>query len=348
MESRKVLNAARPPLGEGPSTRVVLAGLRQLRPPAAVLAGVALMTLAPLALLALTGWVAVGVLGDDYPLVLRLVVAVPAVGLPFFLAALAWRGTKRSLHVGQYSEGFFIARLTTMACGVIGVFLLWWVYLEGNPQEDSMLVPFAALAVLWSPALFLHTPAARAWPDRVLLRRGIGVTDAAEAQVVAAARDHSCGTTVPLGPHQLQPVSDDSGTGWVLDWTCAGCGRPVQHLFRRLQPGEPSEVGGGDWVFLAAQGDAAAGVDPCSASPEQLDQAHFLAAAAVRATEGNLALVPDGKDAVPAWRRTGRPVTLRFPPSEFTRAVLDRRLAERRAVLGHIEREVARRATLHG
>src|SRR4051794_6014300 len=91
MESRKVVGAARPPVGEGPPTRVVLAGLRQLRPPLPVLVGVGLMSLVPLALLVVAGYVAVRVLGGDAPVWLRIVAAVPSVGLPFLLAALAWR-----------------------------------------------------------------------------------------------------------------------------------------------------------------------------------------------------------------------------------------------------------------
>jgi hypothetical protein len=344
MESRKVLGAARPPVGEGPPTRAVLAGLRRLRPPLPVLVGVALMSLVPLALLGVAGYVASRVLGGDAPVLLRAVAAVPAVGLPLLLSALAWRGTKRALHAGQYAEGLFVARLTTMACVVIGGFLLWWVYQEGHAQEGSMAVPFVVLAVVWLPAAFLALPAAKAWPDRVLLRRGIAVADAAEAQVVAAARAHSCGTTPPLGPHRLVPVADDSGTGWALDWRCETCGRPVDLLLRQAGPGERSGVGGGDWVYLAQQGDEAARVDPATAPDDQLPLLHFRAAAAVQATEGNLALIPPGKDAVPAWRRTGRPVPLTAPPVEFSRPVLERRLAERRAVLARVEHEVARRS----
>jgi hypothetical protein len=274
---------------------------------------------------------------------LRVVAAVPAIGLPLLLSALAWRGTKRALHAGQYADGLFVARLTTMACVVIGGFLLWWVYQEGNAQEASMAVPFVVLAVVWLPAAFLALPAARAWPDRVLLRRGIAVADAAEAQVAAAARPHGCGTTPPLGPHRLVPVADDAGTGWALDWRCETCGQPVDLLLRQTRPGERSGLGGGDWVYLAQQGDQAAVIDPGTADPDQLSLLHFRAAAAVRATEGTLALVPTGKDAVPAWRRTGRPVPLTLPPAEFTRPVLERRLAERRGVLARIEHEVARR-----
>ena len=98
------------------------------------------------------------------------------------------------------------------------------------------------------------------------------------------------------------PVAEGSGTGWALDWRCGTCGQPVDLLLRQTGPGERSGL-------------------------------HFRTSAGVRAAEGTLALIREGKDAVPAWRRTGRPVPVMSPPAESTRPVLERRLAERRAAL---------------
>ena len=349
MESRKLLTAARPPVGEGPSTRTVLRGLREVRPPAPVLLGVALMSLVPLALLGVTVFLAVRLVVADTALFWRLLMSVPVVGTAFLLSALSWRGTKRALHAGQYDDGLFAARLTTIICGVIGAFLLWYVFVDGNEQEDSMLVPFIALALVWLPVLPLLAPSARAWPDRVLLRRGADVHAEEDARLVAAARAHTCNSTPPLMPHQLVPLRDDSGSGWALDWTCQRCGQPTNTLFRLVAPDAPVGVGGGDWMYLSEEGATrAAATDPATAAPERLPMLHFDAWVAVRATEHLLALIPDGKESVPGRRRIGRPFPVMTPVENWTRPVLEQRLAERRATLARVEQEVARRATLSG
>jgi hypothetical protein len=270
------------------------------------------MALVPLALLCATLFLAVGLVVADGGVFWRVLLFVPVVGSAYLLSALAWRGTKRALHAGQYSDGLFVARLTAVVCGVIGAFLLWYVLIDGNRQEPSMLVPFLAVVVVWLPVLPLQTRSARAWPERVLLRRGADVHSEKAAGLVAAARAHTCGTTPPLLRHRLVPPEAPEGIG-------------------------------GDWMYLAVAGAGTADRDPQATSPVELHLLHDDADVAVRAPEHLLALVPPGGDAVPARRRIGRPFPVLTPMAEWTRPTLEQRLTERRAVLARVEQEVARR-----
>jgi hypothetical protein len=352
METRKVLLAARPPVGEGPPTREVLAGLHRLRPPLPVLVAFGLMCLVPLTLLALSGWLILNAWRDG-GVVLALVKTVLLGGIPFMLAALAWRGCKRALHHGSYTEAFFLARLLLFACGAVLAFLLWYVYGDGNPQETSMLVPFAFLAVAWAPMLPLQARSAKEWPDRVLLRGGPQVRGRRELAFLLEARPHSCG--VPLPVDRAVEVADEEGRGWVWRGPCPACGIEAVHVFGLREAdapapedawglGRPGSLGGGDLWYLGERFALPAGLDLAQLPTPELDASWTSALAAVQVTEDLLALVPRGRDAVPPWRRTGRPVPLTTPGEVFGRARIEARLAERRAALVAVEAERGRRA----
>jgi hypothetical protein len=357
-ESRKVLLAARPPVGEGPSTREVRAGLRELRPPLPVLVAGALMALVPLILLVLAGYVAVQVITGDEAWWVRALKLIPSVGLPFFLSALAWRGVKRAVHHGQYSEGFFVARLTTMLCAAIAAFLFWYVEIDGEPWDDTMVVPFLVLALVWLPALPLQTRSAREWPERVLLRRGAQVRSLLEVQLWLDARTHACGQTLPAAARELDPADDELGSGWTINVPCPACGQPYTALFRHRAEAAPSPstpaalgapgthtagLGGGDLMFLAEQNQLPPDVDLAMVPAADLGPLWFRSAVAVQVTEELLALIPAGKQAVPAMKRWGRPTPMLNPVQEFGRATLEQRLAGRQQATARIEQEIARR-----
>ena len=357
-ESRKVLLAARPPVGEGPSTREVRAGLRGLRPPTAVLAAGALMAVVPLALLLLAAYVAVSIVTGDSSWWVSALKLVPSVGVPFLLAALSWRGVKRAVHHGQYSEGFFVARLTTMLCAAIGVFLLWYVEIDGEPWDDTMVVPFIALAVVWLPALPLQTRAAREWPERVLLRRGAPVRGLLEVHLWLDARTHECGQSLPVAARELVPAADEQGSGWTVSVPCPACGLPYTALFRHRVDAAPSPatptalgapgthttgLGGGDLMYLAEQYQVLPDADLTQVVDAELGDLWSRATIAVQLTDELLALVPAGKNAVPAMRRWGRPTPMLHPVQEFERATLERRRADRQAAVVRVEQEIARR-----
>ncbi|QNG36327.1 hypothetical protein F1C76_06765 [Geodermatophilaceae bacterium NBWT11] len=356
METRKVLQAARPPVGEGPPTREVLAGLRRRRPPAAVLLAVALMALVPLVLLVLALLVLVDTWTGDDGVFLSLVKTVLFSGTLFLLSALAWRGVKRALHFGSYREGLFVARLTTGVCVVIAVFLLAYVVSEGNEQEPSMLVPFVVLAVVWLPALPLQTRSAREWPDRVLLRSGPQVRGERELAFLLEARPHSCGQPLPVGA--AIAVADEESRGWVWRGDCPHCGRPAVHVFGERTEDAPTEpwawgrdgsrpgLGGGDLLHLGDRFEQPADVEPTALADDQLHQTWLAALGSVQATEQLLQLVRPGKDAVAPWRRTGRPVPLTTPGEVFSRTAIESRLAARRDTLARLEAETARRRAL--
>ena len=116
MESKKVIAAARPPAGMGTPTREVLRALRVTRPPAAVLVGAALAALAPLGLLAAAVVIVVRMSSYGVWYITAFMVAFTAVTL--LLAGLAWRGTKRTVHIGEYDGALFVARLATGFCVV--------------------------------------------------------------------------------------------------------------------------------------------------------------------------------------------------------------------------------------
>ncbi len=355
METRKVLQAARPPVGEGPPTRAVLAGLRRLRPPASVLVAVLVMALVPLVLLVGAVSLVVGTWSTDGVFV-ALATTLLLGGLLVVLSALAWRGVKRALHFGAYEQGLFVARLTTVACVAIAGFLLWYVVSEGNPQEPSMLVPFVVLALVWLPALPLQAPSAKAWPDRVLLRSGPEVRSRRELGFLLDARPHSCG--VPLPVDGAVEVADEEARGWVWRGSCPACGRSAVHVFRLRAADAPDAadplawgrvgsapaLGGGDLLYLGDAYAVPAGLDPAALSEDELRASWVRALASDQATEQLLALVPAGKVAVPVWRRTGRPVPWTTPGERFSRADVQARLGERRDVLQRVEQEWARRA----
>ncbi|WP_157518933.1 hypothetical protein [Modestobacter sp. Leaf380] len=355
METRKVLAAARPPAGEGPPTREVLRGLRELRPPVSVLVGVALMALMPLGLLVLSLWLLAATWTGPDGVFLSLVKTVLFSGTLFLLSALSWRGVKRALHSGDYQQGFFVARLATVVCGVIGAFLLWYVYGDGNPQEPSMLAPFVVLAVAWLPVLPLQARAAREWPSRVLLRGGPAVRGVRELAMLLEARTHTCGRPLPV--QGMTPVADSGAQGWAWNGPCPACGVGVVQVFSLRaadaadpadpwawgRPGSAPALGGGDLLYLADRFDVLAGGDPATWSVEQLENARTLLIGSVQATGELLALVPQGKAAVPLMKRFGRPVQLVGDPEQFTRVRLEQRLGERRSRLQAVQAELVRR-----
>ncbi|SDF98256.1 hypothetical protein [Klenkia brasiliensis] len=344
-ESRKVLAAARPPEGTGPTTAAVLRGLARVRPPLPVLLATALLALVPLALLAVAGWCAVGIAGGDWPLLGKLAGGTLLCGVLVLLAALAHRGTKRVLHLGSYAEGFFPARLLTIACVVTGLFLAKYVLLDGEPTDPTMVLPFVALAVAWAPWPLLLLPSAQAWPRRVALRWSRAARDADEAVLVALLAPHPCPGGVPPWPWAVDPLVAETGPGWRVHGPCPRCGAPVDVPVRAADV--PAEgLGGGDLHALRTRLAPAPGEGPDL--PARLDDGSLLLLRARSATGVDVqdrlfALVPDGADAVPGRRRTGTPVPLLTPESEFGRPVLQERREQHAALLAAADAELARR-----
>lgn len=354
METRKVLGAARPPVGEGPPVGEVLAGMRRLRPPSPVLAAVALMALVPAALLALAVAALVWTWTSD-GVALALVKTVLFAGTLLLLAGLCWRGVKRALHVGSYAEGLFAARLVLLANGAFLLFLLWYVQRQDGELSASMLVFPAALVLAWLPVLPLRARAATEWPDRVLLRRGPSVRSRRELAMLLTARPHTCGQPLPVDG--MAEVRDDEGRGWAWSGPCPSCGQDTLQVarLREADAADPADpwawgragsrpaLGGGDLLYLGDRLAAAAEGDPGTWSVEQLQAGQALLADAVQATEQLLSLVPAGKAAVPFRQRWGRPPGV-GDPDAFSRVRLEARLAERRGRLAAVGAELARRA----
>ncbi|MCO7221991.1 hypothetical protein [Klenkia sp. PcliD-1-E] len=345
MESRKVLAAARPPEGTGPTTAAVLRGLARVRPPLPVLLATVLLALVPLALLVVAVRYAVGIAGNDWPLAGKLVGGVLLCGVLFLLSALSYRGTKRVLHLGSYSEGFFPARLLTVACVVTGLFLAKYVLLDGEPTDPTMVVPFVALAVAWAPWPLLLLPSAQAWPRRVALRWSRPARDADEALLLALLAPHPCPGGPAPWPYAVDPLVTGTGPGWRVHGPCPRCGQPVDVPVRA--PEVPADgLGGGDLHALRTRTAPAAGDAP-DAVPRLDDGSLALlrarAATGVTVHDRLLALVPDGADTVPARRRTGTPVPLLTPEAEFSRSTLQRGRELQAALLSAADAELARR-----
>lgn len=353
MESKKVLAAARPPVGLGPPTSVVLRDLREVRPPAAVLVGFLLSALAPLGLLAAAAVVVVEM--SSYGGLHIRFFMVLFTGVLLVAAGLAWRGTKRAVHLGEYDGAFFVPRLAAAFCVVASLAALKLAVVDGEDVPWSFAYVFIGTAVLWLPRLAFTRPSARAWADRALLRRGFDVHDEHEAQLLAVTRPHACGRMQQLQPRELVPVRDASGRGWALTAPCEGCGRPMDTFFRQVAPGRRSEAGGGD--RLAAVRDAegvsrseaerleilGAGIDSLPA--DRLAHWHHAALTAVRCLEELLASIPAGSDTVPRRRRTGRVMGVGADPERtWGRRPLTEQLTRWQQELARLDGEVARRA----
>lgn len=365
MESRNLLQAASPPVGFGPSSAVVLEGLRELRPPLSVVAAAALMSLAPLTLL--VGAVSIGwnIITGDAKWLGRILILILGFGIPFMLSALSYRGIKRALHYGDYSQGFFIARLVAVLCLIIGVFLVWYVVLEGEPAELSMVVPFITLAVVWLPMIPLQARSAKEWPERVSLRRGLEVRSEAEANIVLDVRPLDCGHLLRPAARQLVPVEDASGRGWVLNVPCPTCGQPANWVFRhRIEdapdPLNPLALGApgsqtsvlrvGEMVALAGVNQVPPDTDFTSVPLDELRMMYINSVVAIELTEELLVWARSGH----MGGRSDEAERIDPPPPPRPEAVdnwvtetelptLKWRLAERRQTLARIEQESARR-----
>ena len=353
METGKVLGAARPPVGEGPSTREVLAGLRRLRPPASVLVAVAVMAVVPLVLLGLAVAALVWTWRTDGVL-LGLVKTVLFAGTLFLLSALSWRGVKRALHLGSYGEGLFVARLVLIANVGFLVFLLWYTYSQGEELAASMLVFPVALAVAWAPMLPLQAQGAKDWPARVLLRSGPSVRSRRELAMLLTARPHACGQPLPVDG--MVEVSDEEGRGWAWRGPCPTCGLDTVQVvgLRADDAADPADpwawgragsrpaLGGSDLLFLGDSFASLAAGDPAGWTDDQLRAGQALRIGAVQATEELVSLIPAGRGAVPFGLRFGRPVPI-GDPEVFGRSRLEERLAQRRTALEQVEQELGRR-----
>jgi hypothetical protein len=345
------VQGAGPPRGFGPPVATVLLGLRQLRPPAPVLVAALLLAAVPLALLALAALLGLRLLGSDLWLVLRLVGLVPVVGVPFLLAALAWRGLKRVVHTGAYADGFFLARLGVVGLAVYTAALIAMLVGDDRPAPWTAVLPYVVVAYLWAPMALLVLPSARAWPGRVALRHGTAVADRHEAELVCAARQHPvhgaalCPTTPPLVPHWLWPRSDDSGQGWVLSWQCPTCRQQVPTPTRQQVAGERSGIGGADWLYLTWAAESATAVPPAQLDDDALGRHLFAADAGVLAGERLLASIPPGRPRVPVLQRYGR--ALAPDPSSWDRTSIEARVQQARARRDAGRAEQARRVD-HG
>ena len=347
MESAKAVQGAGPPRGFGPPVGAVLAGGRQLRPPAVVLGAAALLAVAPVALLTLAVLLAGQLLGSDLWGVVRVVGLVPVVGVPVLLAALAWRGLKRVVHTGSYADGFFLARLGVVGLLVYTAALVAMLLGDDRPAPWTAVLPYVVVAYLWLPWVLLRLPAARAWPQRVALRKGTAVADELEAQLLCAARQHPgdqvllCPTTPPLVRHVLQPVADASGEGWQLSWRCPTCGQPVPTLARLAPAGGGTGLGGADWLYLTWAAADATAADPAGLDGPELARHVFAADAGVLAAERLLELVPAGRPRVPVLRRHGRAMSPL--PESWDRSAIEQGLQVAGARRDAARHELARR-----
>jgi hypothetical protein len=288
-----------------------------------------------------------------------LVLSVLAVVL-VVLAALGWRGLKRAVHLGAYDDGLFLARLSLFPLPVVGIAVLV-LALQGRSIPWTVALVPAAVVLLFLPQLLLLTPAAQAWPDRVLLRRGTRVADADEAARLPGLRPHTCGGfahAYPAQACQVTAVHDPHRSGWRVAYTCATCGAPAEQLGVTLRAGEPPGLGGSDLWWLGEQADQV-----CQSAPTEVDGrivVHPLAPAAlddeplawcawalrrgVRETERLLELVPEGADTVPGMRTAGRAVPVDQVTRAFRRDTIEQALSRRRGWLASFEAEGRRRA----
>jgi len=340
-----VLAAARPPVGAGPSTAAVLRGWARVRPPVPVVLAAALLAVVPLALLAVAARYAVEFAGEDWPLLGRVVGTVLVCGVLVLLAALAFRGLKRVVHLGSFSEGFFPARLLTIACVVTGLFLVKYVLVDGEPTDPTMVVPFVALAVAWAPWPLLLLGSAQAWPSRVRLRWTRPARDADEAVLVALLAPHTCrGGPLPW-PWAVDPVLAETGPGWRVHGACPRCGSPVDVTSRAAETAREG-IGGGDLHALSRRVAPLADEQPgmvAGLDDGQLAVLRARSAVGVAVHERLLALVPAGAEVVPARLRTGTPLPLMTPETDFGRAALQQAADRHRAFLAAADAAWAQR-----
>jgi len=345
MESKKVLAAARPPAGLGPRTSDVLRGLSVAPPPPAVLIGFLLAALAPLGLLAAAVVIVIEMSSYGGWYIKAFMVMFTAVTL--VLAGLAWRGAKRTVHIGEYDGALFVPRLATAFCVVAAVAGAKLALIDGDDVPWTFALPFVATAVLWLPALAFARPSAKSWPDEVLLHRGLAVHSEEDAQVLLATRPHTCWSAQPIRRHPLAPVTDRAGQGWAFSQPCAACRQPMTMLYRLVPPDRPSDAGGSDRVWLALEADrqlTAAG-DVAGASTDVLHRAHEIATTAARSLGAVLATIPTDGDTVPRRRRNGRILNGVVPDGVWTRAWLTEQLARWQGVLASVDGELAGRTT---
>lgn len=344
-DTRRVLSAARPPEGLGPTTLSVLRGLRVLRPPVPVLLATLLMLLPPLALVLVAARYAVQIAGNGWPLLGKLVGGLLLCGTLYVLAALAYRGIKRVVHLGAYSEGFFLARLLAIGCTITGLFLVKYVLVDGEPTDPTMVVPFVALVIAWAPWPLLLLPSAQAWPERVRLRWSRPARDSSEAFLLFYLSGHRCPLGVPPWTYAIDEITSATGPGWRVHGACPRCGTALSATFgTALIPAEG--VGGGDLHTLAqhlSPGPGETPQDVVRLDDHQLDLVRFRSGEGVVVHERLLALVPEGKDKVPSRRRTGTPLPLMTPETAFERGTLEQRLELHRGFLAAAEAEWVRR-----
>lgn len=357
-EFGKVLQAAGVPEGPGPGWADLRAGWGSRRPPLALAVAGVLGALTPVALVALTVLVVVRAVTSDAGLFGRVVLPLLLGGILLGLAALAWRGVARAVHVGDTTGLYFPARVVGFLCVPIGGFLLFWTQVRGNPAEASMAAPFLFLALTALPLPLLAVPAVRRWPLEVLLRRGPTVRSRLEATAFLEARPHRCGRVVGVGAGELQPVQDAERTGLVLRGVCGHCGLPFDYVFAdaaepaRARADDPlalgargsrSALGGGDLHHLGKTLAVPRDLDPAAATTEDLQRVLVRGAVAVQATVSLLELVPRARKGVPIWRLSGHVVPLGESTRELTRSVLTARLEERRASSEQVYAELVRR-----
>ncbi|MEI4272836.1 hypothetical protein TEK04_13990 [Klenkia sp. LSe6-5] len=350
-DTARAVQSARPPIGPGPSSRVLFQGLAELRPPLPVLVAGVLMTVPVLGLAVAS--VAVVVRGFSVGFGQGLFSILFGIIL-FTLAGLGWRGVKRTVHLGSYDDGFFLARLSLIGLVVAAVALVV-LATQGETLDWSFALLPAAVAFLWLPWLLLQNGPARAWPQRVELRRGTRVADVADAVLLPGLRAHTCGAVgfaFPAQPARVVPVHGGYRPGWRVSYTCSACGQPAEQL---AMAGEPSGLGGADLWWLGEQADQVCQTAPDASlqasltAPRTLDDEVLGRAVSamrrgVRATEQLLDLVPEGKDAVAVMSRAGRAIPAGHVTTAFRRDVVERELSRRRGWLAALETEVQRRA----
>jgi hypothetical protein len=153
-----------PPVGFGPSLRVVLSALRWRRPPLAVLVGCLLVAVTALAFVALAVVFAWGLwANDDEFIVFKLVEVIVGPGVPLLLAIFGYRGIKRALIGHSYEPAMFLARLVAALCFLVTVFLVNTLLTGEESWETSMVAPYAFLVFTWLPEAFFRLPSARAY-----------------------------------------------------------------------------------------------------------------------------------------------------------------------------------------
>jgi hypothetical protein len=151
-----------PPVGFGPSLRLVLSMLRRRRPPLAVLAGCLLVAVTAMVCLAVAADFALRLWANDTFIVFKVSTVIVGPGIPLLLAVFGYRGIKRALVGYPYRQAMFLARLVTAVCVPVTFWLIYFVATE-HSWEPSMAVPYAFLAFTWLPEVLFRRPSARAY-----------------------------------------------------------------------------------------------------------------------------------------------------------------------------------------